>query len=196
MDVEAAAEAEKAEEEKAEEEKAEAEKAEAEKAERVADRVLAGEHHYATLDAPFAGLVTTSIVCFFLGWRATGPPRVGWLVASGVAVIMGAVSTGQTDSATALGALVGDELPAQIRQLRGREAVRRDGLLGRRRRAAPPRRPGRACLVLELLGALSSARAAPPPPGLAPRDLEVVRRAARHDARRRRAAAAHLAILA
>ncbi len=39
----------------------------------------------ATLDAPFAGLVTTSIVCFFLGWRATGPPRVGWLVASGVA---------------------------------------------------------------------------------------------------------------
>ena len=106
------------------------------------------------------------------------------------------VTTGRhARAAAALGALVGDELPPQIRELRGRQAVRRDGFLRRRRRASAPRRPIDPCLVLELLGAFSSSGAAPPPPGLAPRDLEVVRRAAGHDARRRRAAAAHLAVL-
>ena len=39
----------------------------------------------AILDAPFTGMVTASIAFFFFGWRATGPPRFGWLVASGLA---------------------------------------------------------------------------------------------------------------
>ena len=39
----------------------------------------------AILDGPFAALVTGSITFFFLAWRATGPIRFGWLVASGVA---------------------------------------------------------------------------------------------------------------
>ena len=39
----------------------------------------------AILDGPFAALVTGSITFFFLAWRATGPGRIGWLVASGVA---------------------------------------------------------------------------------------------------------------
>jgi 4-amino-4-deoxy-L-arabinose transferase len=39
----------------------------------------------AILDAPFTGMVTASIAFFFFGWRATGPPRFGWLVASGIA---------------------------------------------------------------------------------------------------------------
>lgn len=39
----------------------------------------------AVLDAPFAALVTLTIACFYLAWRATGPARFGWLVAAGVA---------------------------------------------------------------------------------------------------------------
>lgn len=39
----------------------------------------------AILDAPFTAMVTASITCFFFGWRATGPPRFGWLIASGIA---------------------------------------------------------------------------------------------------------------
>ncbi|MAD18651.1 MAG: hypothetical protein CMJ52_00285 [Planctomycetaceae bacterium] len=39
----------------------------------------------AVLDGPFAALVTGSITFFFLAWRATGPVRFGWLVASGAA---------------------------------------------------------------------------------------------------------------
>lgn len=39
----------------------------------------------AILDGPFAALVTGSITFFFLAWRGTGPGRIGWLVASGVA---------------------------------------------------------------------------------------------------------------
>jgi 4-amino-4-deoxy-L-arabinose transferase len=39
----------------------------------------------AVLDAPFAGTVTATIVCFYLGWRARGSKRAGWMIAAGVA---------------------------------------------------------------------------------------------------------------
>jgi len=39
----------------------------------------------AVLDAPFSATVTATIVCFYLGWRARGRVRFGWMVAAGVA---------------------------------------------------------------------------------------------------------------
>jgi 4-amino-4-deoxy-L-arabinose transferase len=39
----------------------------------------------ALLDAPFAALVTMTVVCFYLGWRSRDHQRLGWLIAAGVA---------------------------------------------------------------------------------------------------------------
>jgi 4-amino-4-deoxy-L-arabinose transferase len=39
----------------------------------------------AVLDAPFSALITLTVACFYLAWRASGPARYGLLVAAGVA---------------------------------------------------------------------------------------------------------------